>query len=130
VEPGRQHLTYLDTHAAIWLCTGEQPIPQISLLELETADLRLSPMVLMEMKLLHEVSRVNWGPAEWLAVLATDFGVSVCPIPFHRVVEAAYAETWTRDPFDRLIVAQARVAGAKLLTKDRRIHTHFDGAIW
>jgi PIN domain nuclease of toxin-antitoxin system len=32
--------------------------------------------------------------------------------------------TWTRDLFDRLIAAQAEVAGCELLTADRRMLEH------
>jgi len=87
-------------------------------------------MVLLEMKFLNDVGRLNLGPDGWLSILETDFGVSVCTIPFHRVAEVACGETWTRDPFDRLIVAQAKAAGGKLITKDRRIHANFSGALW
>ena len=39
-------------------------------------------------------------------------------------------ETWTPDPFDRLIVAQARLLDASLITKDELIHKHYKKAIW
>ena len=47
-----------------------------------------------------------------------------------RSVEAAERLSWTRDPFDRLIVAQASLAGAPLVTKDRMIRKHFAKAAW
>ena len=37
---------------------------------------------------------------------------------------------WTRDPFDRLIVAQAIAADGFLLTKDRTILNHSVAALW
>lgn len=42
----------------------------------------------------------------------------------------ALKESWTRDPFDRLIVANAKAAGAPLITKDERIRKHYRRAIW
>ena len=37
---------------------------------------------------------------------------------------------WTRDPFDRLITAQAAVDDSPLLTKDDTIHTYYPKAVW
>ena len=39
-------------------------------------------------------------------------------------------ELWTRDPFDRLIVAQARLQGAHLVSADRRIAENFKLTVW
>jgi PIN domain nuclease of toxin-antitoxin system len=39
-------------------------------------------------------------------------------------------EKWTCDPFDRLIVANAKAAGAPLVTKDEGIRRHYRRAIW
>ena len=37
---------------------------------------------------------------------------------------------WTRDPFDRLITAQAALDDSPLLTKDDTIHTYYPEAVW
>lgn len=87
-------------------------------------------MVLFEMQLLQEIGRLNAAPGEWLRILRRDFEVVVCPLPFPAVVEASYGETWTRDPFDRLIVAHAKTGGGKLISRDRRIREHFTQAVW
>jgi PIN domain nuclease of toxin-antitoxin system len=50
--------------------------------------------------------------------------------PFGAVAAGAIEQRWTRDPFDRLIVAQAELAGAELVTKDQSIRTHYRGARW
>jgi PIN domain nuclease of toxin-antitoxin system len=115
---------------ALWLCTGEVRLSARALDQIENADLRISPIVLLEMRLLQEVGRVNIGPDEWLAMLRRDFGVAVCRVPLHRIVAAAFSLSWGRDPFDRLIVAHAIAGAGKLITKDQRIHENFDGAIW
>ncbi len=45
-------------------------------------------------------------------------------------VERARAIKWTRDPFDRLIVAQAAVNDESLLTRDKIIRANDARAIW
>lgn len=46
------------------------------------------------------------------------------------VCRAAQGITWTRDPFDRLIVAESIVHDIPLITKDRHIRSHYPNAIW
>jgi PIN domain nuclease of toxin-antitoxin system len=62
--------------------------------------------------------------------LATDIGLRVCDLPFRTVVEYALKEKWGRDPFDRLIVANAKAAEALLVTKDAKIRRHYSRVIW
>lgn len=50
--------------------------------------------------------------------------------PFQTIVAAAAKLTWTRDPFDRLICATARAAGAPLLTRDATIIANEPAAFW
>jgi PIN domain nuclease of toxin-antitoxin system len=124
-------LTYLDTHAVVWLYAGEiESFSAATLAEIETRDLRISPAVLLEIRLLQEIGRIEIGPDDVLPVLQRDIGLTVCPIPFQEVVRAAYEESWTRDPFDRLIVAQAKAGKGKLISKDRKIRTAYGRAIW
>jgi hypothetical protein len=57
--------------------------------------------------------------------------VQVCPFSFPLIAEAALTETWTRDPFDRLITAHTRANGlAWLVTSDRRIREAYPRAVW
>ena len=115
---------------ALWRCTDEVPLSAAALLEIETGDLRLSPMVLMEMQFFHEIGRLNAGPSEWLTILRGDFDVVVCALPFQAVTEASHNESWMRVPFDRVIVAHAKAGGGKLITKHRRIRHHYPNSVW
>jgi PIN domain nuclease of toxin-antitoxin system len=46
------------------------------------------------------------------------------------VAREAEAHDWTRDPFDRLIVAQASLFDAPLITKDADVHAHYRNVVW
>jgi PIN domain nuclease of toxin-antitoxin system len=51
-------------------------------------------------------------------------------LTFAAVVENALQQKWIRDPFDRLIVAQASTNEAPLVTKDEKIRRHYRRAVW
>jgi PIN domain nuclease of toxin-antitoxin system len=122
---------HLDTHVVIWLYLDRLGVfPSAARHLIETEPLAVSPMVALELDLLHEIGRTQ-GPAEVvLAGLHRSIGLLVSPVPFADVVGAAANLTWTRDPFDRLICAQAVAENQILLTKDRRIHAHLALARW
>ena len=127
---GRKLLTYLDTHVVLWMCTGEVALSVRANRLIRNADLRVSPVVLLELSLLQEIGRLNIGPEQWLAMLKRDFDVTLCALPLQRVINESYSLQWTRDPFDRLIVAQAIAGAGKLITRDRRVLANFSGAVW
>ena len=124
-------MTYLDTHTAIFLCEGNlRSLSSKGIAQLDREnDIRLSPMVLLEMELLHEIGRIKWQPDRIVAALETDLGAYVCRRSFPDVVRQAATERWTRDPFDRLIVAQARLSDAALITLDALIQENYKRAL-
>ena len=121
---------HLDTHVVAWLHDGQrQRIPEASQLLLETESLAISPMVELEIAYLFEIGRMSYPPDVVLADLAP-LGLSISPSPFSSVVRAALGLRWTRDPFDRLIAAQAIADGVRLLTADQTIRAHLSLAVW
>ena len=122
---------HLDTHAAVLLWEGRvEAFGQDSRAVLEHEDLFVSPAVRLELQFLREIDRLLVAPDEILGGLEADCGVRLTDAPFARVVSAAMSDGWTRDPFDRLIVADARLHGAALVSRDRRIRKAFPAAIW
>lgn len=123
--------SFLDTHLVVWLYAGEiDRLSQKVKKCLEEAALLISPMVLLEIDFLHEIKRISVKSRTILQKLAEDMGLQVGGEAFSEIVGVAGNLTWTRDPFDRLIVAQAQVRGVPLLTKDRTLHRHYHQCIW
>lgn len=125
-------MIYLDTCVVVWLFGGEMhklSEPAIDAIQVEPAIL-VSPAVVLELQLLHEIKRARNTASKVIERLAADIGLAVCRLPFATVVEHAVDITWTRDPFDRLIVAHARANNAALVTKDARIRQHYGACIW
>ena len=123
---------YLDTNVVVRLAHGDlKKITKAAQKAIERYDLFISPMVYLELQYLYEIGRITAQPEAILTRLDSTIGVSNCPIPFADVARAACRETWTRDTFDRLIVAQARhAANAPLLTADENVQAHYKPAIW
>ena len=87
-------------------------------------------MAVLELEVLFELKRIAHDSAEIIAGLGRQFGLTVASTPFVAVIEAARTFAWTRDPFDRLIVANAIADGARLLTADETILANFNDAVW
>jgi PIN domain nuclease of toxin-antitoxin system len=122
---------YVDTHVLIWIGKGDrESISADALRALGDNDLLVSPAAVLELELLHEIGRLRDPAQKVLAMLEAQIGLRVCRLPFHEIVTHALHEKWTRDPFDRLITANAKAAGAPLVTKDERIRKHYRRAIW
>lgn len=122
---------FLDTHAAVALAEGRVEVfgPASTDL-LERAALFVSPVLRLELAFLHELGRTAVAPDEILGDLARLCGVVPSDDPVQAVVGYALDLTWTRDPFDRLLVATALLHRAPLITRDQTIHEHFEGAVW
>jgi len=97
---------------------------------LETEEAFISPVVELELTYLHEVGKVSEPAAAPLSALRRSVGLQVADESLEAVVAAAVRLNWTRDPFDRLIAAQAILADAPLLTADRTILEHLPQATW
>lgn len=124
-------LMYLDTHVVAWLFAGEHArLSAAGRRALEDHDLLVSPAVLLELQFLFETRRTATAAAAVVQDLADRLGLGVCDLPFPGVAREALAHTWTRDPFDRLIVAQAAMRATPLLTKDRTIRRRYTPAFW
>ena len=106
----------LDTNALIWVHTGH---PRGRALAREHG-LYISPVSLLELSFLEEAKRVRLAPSA-RAALSQDPRWAIDNPMSIDLFDAAIDLPWTRDPFDRLIVAHARVRGWRLATGDRKI---------
>jgi PIN domain nuclease of toxin-antitoxin system len=125
-------MAYLDTNALVWL--SEKNFAKFRSSTLETigqADLLYSPIVLLELEYLFEIKRSILPTRDIQRKVEFELGVRLCTLPFDQVATTALDEKWTRDPFDRLIVANAKTNGlAPLITADLYIAQHYPRVLW
>lgn len=123
-------MIHVDTNVVIWSYIGQvdilQPVERI----LNESSIVVSPMVVLELAYLHEVNRLSDPPETIIQILEGLVGLKVSQASFIEVIRQALDVRWTRDPFDRLIVANALEEGAPLLTKDSTILRHCPTAFW
>ena len=121
----------LDTHCAVFLHAGETELfGETARHLLDTEDLFVGPMVLLELQYLFEIGRIAFNGETILSELRSDLGLRVLDRRWLDVCTKAVGLSWTRDPFDRLITAQALVEGQRLLTRDRTIRDNCSLAFW
>jgi PIN domain nuclease of toxin-antitoxin system len=122
----------LDTHVVVRLYLGQTQALSAAAQDAieEAARVLVSPAVVLELEFLREIGRLKRPAAEVVRVLERSIGLQVCGISFHEVVEHALTEKWGRDPFDRLIAANAQARKSPLVTKDESIHRHYAQALW
>ena len=118
----------LDTHILLWWLGDRDRLSQdqwkvISAADAETP-LQVSDISLWEIATLHSLGRIRLKIPlrEWLEMavappLVRRHGIS----PAVATELTSLPDSFHRDPADRILVATARIIGATLLTRDRKI---------
>jgi PIN domain nuclease of toxin-antitoxin system len=120
----------LDTHVAVSLYAGRiSGLGAEARRALDRDVVTISPAVLLEIEVLHEIRRLREGARVIAASLAEHLDIRVAGERFAEVVTESLAWAFTRDPFDRLIVAHAALAKAALITQDTLIRFRYPKAI-
>jgi PIN domain nuclease of toxin-antitoxin system len=122
---------YLDTNVLLWLAGAPEQLSDTARAVIdEHEQLLFSPMVELEIEYLYEVGRIRQPSSEVIAHLRGVIHINSCNRSFASVVAKARELKWTRDPFDRIIAAQAALGPDPLLTRDRIIQANYSEAIW
>ncbi|MEE8057872.1 MAG: type II toxin-antitoxin system VapC family toxin [Pseudomonadales bacterium] len=119
----------LDTHVFLWLaCQSNQlPADVLSLCEIPENQLYLSVVSNWEMQIKHQLGKLTLPtPRERLVAKAQEEGIDILTIENHHIDVLDSLEMTHRDPFDRLLMAQAQSEGLTLITADQKIHGYYD----
>ncbi|BCJ59167.1 type II toxin-antitoxin system VapC family toxin [Micromonospora endophytica] len=107
----------LDTHVALWAITGDATLDAEFLDQLRhDPDIFLSPVSLWEITIKQSVGKLA-GPAD-LAEQVRDMGFRELPVTHAHAIAAGHLPPYHRDPFDRMLVAQAITENLTLATRD------------
>jgi PIN domain nuclease of toxin-antitoxin system len=108
----------LDTHALIWFDLGRA---RVAPLLRGGQRLYISPASLLELQILEESGRLRLPKGDDAQALGLDERWTLDDPPAASWFAVALDLSWTRDPFDRLIAAHARLRGWRLATADETL---------
>ncbi|MBT8225395.1 MAG: type II toxin-antitoxin system VapC family toxin [Dactylosporangium sp.] len=110
----------LDTHVVLWAITGDAALGEEFLDRLRhDPDIYLSPVSLWEITIKQTAGKLA-GPTD-LAERVRDMGFQELPVTHVHAITAGRLPPYHRDPFDRMLVAQAVTEGLTLASRDASI---------
>ena len=111
----------LDTQLLLWAAAGSERLSDVarSLIEDATHELLFSAGSIWEVTIKSGLGRADFSvDAGLLRRGLLDNGYSELPVLSAHAVSVAHLPKLHKDPFDRILLAQARVEGILLLTSD------------
>jgi PIN domain nuclease of toxin-antitoxin system len=124
-------LIYLDTHVVVWLYSGlTDKLTDIAKTLINDNEVYISAIVRLELQYLYEIKRIIDEPDVIISHLSEQIDLKICNKNFNDIISIALTITWTRDPFDRIITANALLNNNTLLSKDKNILNNYLYAKW
>lgn len=114
----------LDTHLLLWAAAGDERLPGSAVQRLEDQDIRplFSAASVWEVVIKSGLGRKDFRvDAALLRRGLLDNGYQELPITSTHTLAVAKLPDLHRDPFDRILAAQANEEGIELLTADKAL---------
>ena len=126
-----ESVIFLDTHVAIWLYAGRLDLFKPKILKLiNDEQVCISHIVRLEIQYLNEIGRINQKPDAIIEALIDEIGLVFSENNMERIVSRAIQLDFTRDSFDRIIVADACINNSILISKDLHIRKNYKKTVW
>lgn len=110
----------LDSHVLIWLDTGDRRLSPAVVRTLRSGERRfLSAASAWELSLKQAAGKLQLRVP--VGTMLRAFGLLELPVTIRHGDLAATLPLYHRDPFDRMLLAQASVEGLILVTADRQL---------
>ena len=114
----------LDTCSLLFLASGDERLSAAARDRLAHEPVRwYCAISSFEIALRHRQGKLDlpMAPLQWLRALETRYDLTEVPVDSELCAEATELPSHHRDPFDRLLVAQAIVEEVELLTVDAQL---------
>ena len=120
----------LDTHAALWWLTEDERLGEATADRLtdETNQILLSAAVVWEVAIRRSLGKLE-TPEDFGPTLI-DAGAQPLPVSLDHAAAVEQLPWHHRDPFDRILVAQATIEGAALVSQDAALQPYGVPLVW
>jgi PIN domain nuclease of toxin-antitoxin system len=123
----------LDTHAFLWFASGDRRLSRKAraAMEADDAELYLSAATVWEMAIKASLGRLTLATSvdAYLAEKVAE-GYRMTPVTWAQAAAVQQLPFHHRDPFDRLLAAQARTERYPIVTRDRVFRKYGVDVIW
>jgi PIN domain nuclease of toxin-antitoxin system len=120
----------LDTHAALWWLSGDERFGAQAARDLsdETNRVLLSAAVVWEVAIKRALAKLE-APEDLVPTLL-GAGAQALPVSLDHAAAVERLPAHHRDPFDRMLVAQATVEGAAIVSRDEALRPYGATLVW
>ncbi len=113
----------LDTHVVLWWLTDDPTLADDIKDRIDVEpDVQVSPATIWEIAIKQSIGKLT-GPADLLERIR-DSGFRELPVTFAHAIAAGRLPLIHRDPFDRMLIAQAKLEDLTLVTRDADIQKY------
>lgn len=118
----------LDTHAWLWWIAAPERLNQtaLALITDRSTELYFSAASAWEIAIKHGLGKIGLpeAPARFLPTRLNRDGIASLPVQMVHALRVADLPAHHRDPFDRLLVAQAQIEAMPILSADRLLQAY------
>lgn len=123
----------LDTHTVIWLLEDESLIPQTTLDHLKSKSNPLLVSIVSFWEMAIKVSTGKLGLAQSIEAMEATLkqqGGRILPVTMPHLLPIQTLPFHHRDPFDRLLIAQAMTENLTLISRDPKFSSYPINTLW
>lgn len=112
----------LDTHILLWWVAGDRKLPKSLRVAIASPEneVWVSAAAFWEISIKLRLGRIDIDLEELRVAVDAD-GFRALPVQIEHTIRLLELPDSHRDPFDRLLIAQALVEGLRLVTRDEEI---------
>ena len=120
----------LDTHAALWWLSDDERLGATcaDLVSDASSQVLLSAVVVWEVAIKRSLGKLD-APGD-LAATLLGAGAQALPVGIDHAEAVSELPWHHRDPFDRLLIAQATIEGAVLVSDDQALRAYGVPLVW